>query len=211
MVMPRNPQHNPMLGMYGATDCSPSVSRTIFFNNQNAGVLNNCHYATNFYSTGQANGPTVYGDCPGGLNFFPNVGSGAYTTGNWGYLEWCGKSSTTLTSRDGIYKWAVNGQVVGNYNQSNTGDPWTAVHITQAWDGTGVPWGVNAWWDADRFVVAKLPPGGCANLITSTGGVIITPPPPPTGPIDFPVGSPGVPLGLSVSGLSELPLLEEFK
>ena len=190
MVMPQNNESTSIVGWVGGVNCNNPSIRTLLFNNQNSGVLNNCHYATAFSSGGQANGPYVFGDCPGGLNFYPNVGNGAYTSGTWAYLEWCGKSSTTLTSRDGIYKWALNGQVIGNFNQSNTGSPWSAVHITQAWDGTGTPWGVDAWWDADRFVVARLPSGGCASM---NGGGTVTP------SIDNPAGAPGLVSGFTAT------------
>lgn len=185
IVLPGNDESNSVVGLYGSTaqyNASTGTPMSLYWNNQNGGTLNNCHYATSFLAGGTvANGPTVYGDCPGGLNFFANVGNAAWSHGPWHYLEWCGKSSTSRTSRDGIYKWFLDGSLVGNYSQSNTGSPWNRAYITPTWDGQGTPWGLDAWYDMDRWVIARLPAGGCAAL--GGGGVPI--------PTDNPVGPPG--------------------
>ncbi len=178
IVMPGNLEGNFIFGLYG-TQGGP---HSLHFNNQNSGTLNNCHYASSFLAGGAvANGPTVYGDCPGGLNWFANVGNAGWSHGPWHYAEWCSKSSTSRTSRDGIYKWFLDGSMVGNYPQANSGSPYTRVSITPAWDGGGTPWGIDAWYDMDRWVVARLPAGGCAAM---GGGSV-------PAPIDNPVGAPG--------------------
>ena len=167
---------NSVLGLYGQKGPQGgSGSFQLFWNDQNGGTVNNCHLAQNFLGGGTvANGPTVYGDCPGGLNYFPNVGNGAFSLGQWHYIEWCGKASTNYTSRDGIYKWFLDGRIIGNYSNVNTGSWWNASYITPTWDGQGTVWGADAWYDIDRWVIASLPAGTCASL-SGNGGV--TPPP----------------------------------
>jgi len=172
MTMIGNNLNNFTLGLYGPQ----GGPHQLFFNDQNAGQINNCHYASNFVGGGaQANGPTVYGDCPGGLNYFGNTGQSAtWTHGVWHYAEWCGKASTSTTSRDGIYKWFLDGKMVGNYSTTNTAAYWDANYITPAWDGQGLPWGTDAYWRVDRWVTARLPAGTCASM---TGNGSVTPPP----------------------------------
>lgn len=201
IVLPGSNISTSVMGLYGQKGPSGgSGSFQLYWNDQNGGNVNNCHYATNFLGGGaQANGPTVYGDCPGGLNYFPNVASGAFSLGQWHYIEWCGKASTNFTSRDGIYKWFLDGKLIGNYSTSNTGSWWNATYITPTWDGQGTPWGADAWYDIDRWVVARLVPGSCAGM--TGNGVVInpSPTPPPTGPVDSPTGSPNAPVGLQVT------------
>lgn len=74
----------------------------------------------------------------GGLMFYPNVSSGALSVGVWYKLECFIKSSTTMTSRDGIYRWWVNGVLAGNYTNVNwapQGLNW--FDFTQTWDACG--------------------------------------------------------------------------
>jgi hypothetical protein len=192
---------------------------TLVFNDQNGGTVNNCHLSTNLIAGGTvANGASVFGDCPGGLSYFPNLGvSGNFSLGQWHYVEWCGKASASYTSRDGIYKWFLDGRMIGNYSNVNTGHSWSRMNITPTWDGQGTPWGADAWWDIDRWVVARLSAGSCAGM--TGNGVIINPsppsspqpPPPPVGPVDEPIGNPSAPVGLIVTDMIELPKLEEFK
>lgn len=192
ITMQGNNINNFTLGLYG----SQGGPHQLFWNDQNGGQLNNCHYATNFLSGGAvANGPTVYGDCPGGLNYFGNTGqSTTWTHGVWHYAEWCGKASTNTTSRDGIYKWFLDGRLVGNYPNVNTAQFYNASYITPAWDGGGTPWGIDAWWDVDRWVVARLPAGTCAAM-TGGGGITINP--------DTPAGPPAAPTGLNAQKVTQ--------
>lgn len=191
MTMQGNNINNFTLGIYGPQ----GGPHQLFWNDQNAGQLNNCHYATNFLAGGTvANGPTVYGDCPGGLNYFGNTGqSTTWSHGIWHYAEWCGKASTNTTSRDGIYKWFLDGRMVGNYPNVNTAQFYNASYITPAWDGGGTPWGRDAWWDVDRWVVARLPAGTCASL--TGGGITVNP--------DTPAGPPAAPTGLNAQKVTQ--------
>ena len=71
-----------------------------------------------------------------GLWCYPNVGSPAVTIGQWAKIEVYMKSSTTLTSRDGIVRWWINGQLAGNYTNLNHApsglNEWT---WSETWDG----------------------------------------------------------------------------
>lgn len=212
IIMAGNNINNFTLGLYGT---QYSGNFKLFWNDQNAGQINNCHYAQNFLGGGaQANGPTVYGDCPGGLNYFPNVANGTFSLGQWHYVEWCGKSSTSFTSRDGIYKWMLDGVLVGNYPNVNTASFYNASYITPAWDGGGTPWGTDAWWDVDRWKVARLPSGGCAALAGGSGGTSLpSPPPSPTPPSPTPpppAGNPGTVSNLAVVPQSSTTALVSF-
>ena len=192
IVLPGSNISNSVLGLSGQKGPQGgSGSFQLYWNDQNGGTVNNCHYAQNFLNgRATANGPTVYGDCPGGLNYFPNVGNGTFSLGQWHYIEWCGKASSSLTSRDGIYKWFLDGNMIGNYSNVNTGSAWNATYITPTWDGQGTVWGADAWYDLDRWVVARLPVGACAAM---TGGGV-TPP-----SIDNPAGAPGLVSGFTAT------------
>ena len=72
----------------------------------NAGV-NNCHL------------PNTWGDCPGSRQIFPNAYSPTITLDRWYQLEVYIKLSTTPTSRDGIIRWWIDGQLSGNYTTVN--------------------------------------------------------------------------------------------
>lgn len=198
IVLPSSNINASGVGLYGQKGPNGgSGSFQLYWNDQNNGVVNNCHLAQNFLAGGAvANGPTVFGDCPGGLNYFPNAGSGAFSLGQWHYIEWCGKASQNITSRDGIYKWFLDGTMIGNYSNVNTGAYWNATYITPTWDGQGTPWGADAWWDIDRWVVARLVSGSCSAM--SGGGVIIPTPNP-----DTPAGPPAVPTGLNAQKVTQ--------
>lgn len=75
-----------------------------------------------------------------GLACYPNVGPGILTVGTWTKLEAYFKSSTTLTSRDGIVRWWINGVPAGNYTNINYGanglNEWV---WSETWDGTVNP------------------------------------------------------------------------
>lgn len=192
IVLPGSNISNSVMGLYGAKGPQGgSGSFQLYWNDQNGGTVNNCHLAQSFLGGGTiANGPTVFGDCPGGLNYLPNAGSGAFSLGQWHYIEWCGKASLNFTSRDGIYKWFLDGALIGNYSNVNTGAYWNAAYITPTWDGQGTVWGADAWWDIDRWVVARLSAGTCASM---NGGGTVTP------SIDNPAGAPGLVSGFTAT------------
>jgi hypothetical protein len=204
IVLPGSNISNSVLALYGQKGPDGgSGSFQLYWNDQNGGTVNNCHHSTNVVAGGTvANGPTVFGDCPGGLNYFANVGNGAFSLGQWHYAEWCGKASSSFTSRDGIYKWFLDGAMIGHYPNVNTGSYWNANYITPTWDGQGTPWGADAWYDIDRWVVARLPAGSCAAL---GGGAVppspppSTPPPPPSTPPPPPAGTPGTVADLAIT------------
>lgn len=74
-----------------------------------------------------------------GLVCFPNITAGIMHVGQWTKIETYIKASTTNTSRDGIVRWWINGQLAGNYTNINYGskgfDEWV---WTETWDGCGV-------------------------------------------------------------------------
>lgn len=73
-----------------------------------------------------------------GLACYPNVGSGIVTRGIWTKIEVYVKDSTSKTSRDGVLRWWINGQLAGNYTNFNwwaTG--WDGWLWTETWDGCG--------------------------------------------------------------------------
>ncbi len=141
------------------------------------------HNSSNVDNSHICGGPPGLGS---GGNCNPNVGSGQVSAiGQWSKIEAYVKTSTTLTSRDGVVKWWVNGNPAGDYSQVNFGgaigsDEWV---WTETWDGCGTggapgcdigPTGVNTnVWEhfIDRLYVS-----------TSTGGGGTTPPPPPPPP-----------------------------
>lgn len=133
-----------------------------------------------------------------GLICFPNVGSGANPEGVWNKVEFCIRSSSTNTARDGIIKWWVNGQLTGNYPTFNYGNGnVNEVVFNQTWDGYGNGQGFDTTiHQMIGHVYVSIPGnGGCASGSSSGGGTT----PPPTGPVDSPAGSPGAPVGLQVT------------
>lgn len=111
----RGPVSNGVLMMYGRG--------TIGFSH-NSGNVNNDH--------------TCVLDL--GLQCNPNVGSGAVSMGVWTTLELYIKSSTTNTSRDGILRWWVNGNPVGNYTNMNISSLGLNEWVwSETWDGCGLP------------------------------------------------------------------------
>lgn len=116
-----------------------------------------------------------------GLTCFPNVGPGTITEGQWAKVEVCMRSSSSLTSRDGIVKWWVNGVPAGSYTNFNYGNGnINEVIYQQTWDGHGSGQGFQQT-IRQRFghLHISIPPsGGCAS---GSGG----------GSIDNPIGPPG--------------------
>lgn len=52
-------------------------------------------------------------------NFVPNMGAGGVTGGQWHLIEWYVKLSDTHTSKNGILRWWVDGQLAGNWTNIN--------------------------------------------------------------------------------------------
>lgn len=182
----RGPQNNAYWGFKGGpTKGGPMY----FFWAHNSGNLDNSHIC---------GGPPGLGS---GGNCDPNVGSGQVgPPGTWFKIEVYLKCSTTLTSRDGIVGWWVNGAPAGWYTQVNNCangiNEWIWDHT---WDASGdmgvsntVPWE----WRIDHLHVS-----------VRNGGAITppsTPPPPPPAPNpDSPAGPPAVPTGLNAQKVTQ--------
>ena len=121
-------------------------------------------------------------------NLYPNVSGGTLVPGVWHMIEAYIKCSTTRSSNNGIIRWWVNGNLVGNYPGMNYCGPggeglynWT---WSETWDGAQdmgrsntVAW--EHWID---------------HLYISTGGTVTPSPQPPTissfTPTSGPVGTP---------------------
>lgn len=130
MFFMRGPSSNGFFGQlnYGV----PGFFKIGF--SHNSGTLNNSH--------------TCAADL--GLTCYPNVGSGIVATGQWHLLEFYMKGSTTLTSRDGILRWWVDGVLTGNYTNFNYGPSFNELIWSETWDGFGNGTGFKA--DAHHFI-----------------------------------------------------------
>ncbi len=72
--------------------------------------------------------------------FDPNTGANATVTAGsgWHRIEFYLKTSTTKTSRDGIVRWWLDGNMVGNYSGVNLSPGGLQdFQINHAWDGSG--------------------------------------------------------------------------
>jgi hypothetical protein len=163
----RGPDSNGFFGLLGGQN--KGGGPFFFYFGHNSGNVDNSH--------------TMSADL--GLIGFPNVGPATITPGVWAIIEIYIKVSSTLTSRDGIVRWWVNGILAGNYTNVNYGpgglNDWV---WTQTWDGSGdlgtsntVLW--EQWLD---------------HLYLSTGGTVTPSPSVPTissfTPTSGPVGTP---------------------
>lgn len=127
-------------------------------------------------TTGLNNSHACGGDAYGAL-CFPNIGSGALTTGVWTKLEAYIKASATATSRDGIVRWWVNGVLAGNYANLNYPGPLNEWMWAETWDNTP-NFVVSTEWDhfLDHLHISapNCPAPGCAApaylVITSSIG-----------------------------------------
>lgn len=155
MFFVRGPSTNGFFGIF-----APPKSKTMtFYFGHNSGNLDNSH--------------TCALDL--GLQCNPNVGSSTVTIGEWTRLEVYMKGSTTTTSRDGIVRWWVNGQLGGNYtnfNYSTTLNEWV---WSETWDGYVNPVPSVEWAHFVDHLHISAPncgPSGCAApaylVITST-------------------------------------------
>lgn len=180
---------NQLNGIFGIRGCG--TTKTWLFGH-NTGGLDNSH------TCGE-----------GGATCFPNVGSGAIVEGRWAKIEACIRSSSCSTCRDGVLRWWIDGVPAGFYTDLNYGNGnVNQFDWNQTWDGFGNGQGfTQTVMQMTGHIYLSTPPnGGCASVVGGT-----TPPPPPIGPVDDPAGNPSAPVGLIVSGLDELNLLEEFK
>jgi len=130
-----------------------------------------------------------YHICSFSLICYPNVNPTAATMcrGNWYKIEVYFKSSTTATSRDGIWRWWVNGVLVGNYTNANWnpqgGNEW---QWNNTWDSSGdlqnIPRASDWEHYLDHIVIAVSngsvsidnppgPPGGVTGFTATPGGV----------------------------------------
>ena len=99
-------------------------------------VVNNCHLGG-------------WGDCPGSYNVYANAGNSGFSLGVWHRIELYGKASSTTSSRDGILKVWLDGNLILNYTQVNTpGRKFSELQFTPTWDGGGALFDVtntNTW------------------------------------------------------------------
>jgi hypothetical protein len=80
--------------------------------------------------------PASYGDNPGTRVLLGNVSRPSVVPGNWYRVEMYSKHSTTSTSRDGIFRWWVNGVLCGDYTTVNFSDlPWVQFNLSPTWGG----------------------------------------------------------------------------
>lgn len=133
------------------------------------------------HNSGNINNGHACGGDAAGATCFPNVGSGQVVpAGAWFTLEAYVKSSTTNTSRDGIVRWWVNGQMAGNYTNLNVSSLGLNEWVwSETWDGTVNPPPSVEWAHfLDHLTIAT--PGG-------------------TGSIDNPPGAPGTVTGFTAT------------
>jgi hypothetical protein len=78
-------------------------------------------FSVYFPNTSASNGHlgTVHCDPVGSCQIWPNVNHVQAKLGQWQRIEHYMKMSTSLTSRDGIIRWWVDGVLVGNYTNVN--------------------------------------------------------------------------------------------
>lgn len=126
-----------------------------------------------------------------------NVGPGQFNRNAVSVkLEHCIKASTTSTSRDGVVTWQVDGQQAGRYLNVNYGGPVVnEIDINPTWDGAipgnGSGFSRLTWQQFDHIVISRVPPGGCASVVTG-----IAPNP------DSPAGPPAAPTGVNATKVS---------
>lgn len=148
----------------------PNSNKVLYWNNQNSGLLDNSHVAGS------------WGDTPGTRWFTPNVGNGTISLGVWYKLEFYWKKSSGISSRDGIMRMWLNGVLISNYENLNSGSSNCSQYtLTQTWDGTVGPFANDHVYYHDH-------------LYLSTGGTVTPSPSVPTissfTPTSGPVGTP---------------------
>lgn len=69
-------------------------------------------------------------------NFYSNMSSGIVTGGQWHRIEWYVKLSTSETSKNGILRWWVDGELAGNHTNVNMSNiPYDNFQFNHTWDG----------------------------------------------------------------------------
>ncbi len=106
---------------------------------------------------------------------FPNVSGPSIALGQWHLLEWQVKASTTSSSRDGIYRWWMDGQMMGNYTNVNTEvRTFQSIMLAPVWDSPVQEY--SAFTDSHRFDHVHLSVG------SGGGGGVDSPAGPPSAP-----------------------------
>ena len=119
--------------------------------------------------------PASYGDNPGTRVLLGNISRPNVIPGNWYRIEMYSKHSSTSTSRDGIFRWWVNGALCGDYTNVNFTDlPWVQFNLSPTWGGMNNTKTQTDyyWFDHIRL---SLPKGGAASPTDQ-------PPGPPSAP-----------------------------
>jgi hypothetical protein len=113
-----------------------------------------------------------YGDDPGSRFIFGN-GVGI-KLGQWHRVELYVKHSTTPTSRDGIIRWWINGQLAGNYTTVNfMPEPWVEFQLDPTWGGMGYTKDATDYFWFDHVHISSPSGGSVSNDM---------PPGPPSAP-----------------------------
>lgn len=104
---------------------------------------------------------------------FPNMSGTTVALGQWHRLEWYVKASTTPTAQNGVFRWWMDGQLLGNYTNVNTKVPtFETITLTSVWDAV-VP-EYSSYTDSHRYdhVHISLPSGVQLDpLFISTGSL----------------------------------------
>lgn len=118
---------------------------------------------------------------PGTIGTF-DIGGGEFVTlGQWAKLELYVKRSTTTTSRDGIFRYWVNGVLAREFTNMNF-EPYAFNYIPIApiWGGTG---GTKTRTDTFSYDHIRIASNNCpAPCSGGSGGGTAPPPPPPLAP-----------------------------
>ncbi|GKS58874.1 hypothetical protein YTPLAS18_24010 [Nitrospira sp.] len=78
-----------------------------------------------------------FGDVGGTWVLFGNKANPAIAMGQWHRIEVYNKTSSTNSSRDGILRWWVDGQLFGDYQNVNYNDrTFSHLQLTPSWDGS---------------------------------------------------------------------------
>jgi hypothetical protein len=124
-----------------------------------------------------------FGDPNQTWNLFGNVRPGSFSIGGWHRLEAYLKTSTNQTSRDGVLRWWLDGNLIGDYpnvNYANT--RFSQFQFAQSWDSND-PTQINPYWYRYGHCKLKYPSGTVVNpnpppsinSFTPTSGQVGTP------------------------------------
>ena len=79
-----------------------------------------------------------YGDSPGPWQLFGNASGCGVTLGQWHQIEVFYTKCSSETSRDGVLRWWVNGNLCGNYTNVNfPSGAFTEFQFAPTWGGVG--------------------------------------------------------------------------